>query len=319
MRISRSACLVSVVAIVLGATLLTAGPVARPKARVGWRTDFAAAWNEAQRSQRPMIVHFHAHWCGPCRQMERHVLNTPELMQQLGTNFIGVKVDSDQHPELIRKFSIDALPSDIFIDSDGRVVSRSEGYQDKQNYLARLHRIDAQLAQSRKIRIAKNDANAANPPSRIDSRPAVDPNAGSQANPSTGQPPVQPKSAEPIVGLDQYSPVALSKWRKWRKGYPQYTATHQGVTYYMSSSEEWREFQDDPARFAPRLLGCDPVVLWKSDRAIPGSTQYGAYFDNELFLFANAESRTQFKKNPFLYTRTQHVLRADQIERTVLR
>ena len=251
--------------------------------------------------------------------MERRVLNTPELMQQLGTNFIGVKVDSDQHPELIRKFSIDALPSDIFIDPVGRVVSRSEGYQDKKNYLARLNRIDAQLTQARKIRIAKNDANAANPPNRIGSRPSADTKAATQPNPAGNRPPVQPMPAEPIVGLEKYSPVALSKWRKWRKGYPQYAATHQGVTYYMSSSEEWREFKSEPARFAPRLLGCDPVVLWKSDRAVPGSTQYGAYFDNELFLFTAAESRTQFKKNPFLYTRTRHVLRVDQIERTVLR
>ena len=86
------------------------------------------------------------------------------------------------------------------------------------------------------------------------------------------------------------------------------------MVYLLYDSEEYREFQSDPAKYAPRLLGCDPVVLWNSDRAVPGSTQYGAYFDSELFLFTNFENRDRFKASPNLYSRPQHVLKVDQID-----
>ena len=36
-----------------------------------WRTDFEAASAEATQDQKPLLLHFHAVWCGPCRTMER--------------------------------------------------------------------------------------------------------------------------------------------------------------------------------------------------------------------------------------------------------
>jgi YHS domain-containing protein len=61
----------------------------------------------------------------------------------------------------------------------------------------------------------------------------------------------------------------------------------------------------------PRLLGCDPVVLYRTDRAMSGSTEFGAYFDGGLYLFTAPETRTEFKEHPMRYTRTRHVLRPD--------
>ncbi|TXT16678.1 MAG: thioredoxin, partial [Planctomycetota bacterium] len=117
-----------------------------------------------------------------------------------------------------------------------------------------------------------------------------------------------------LVGLDRYSPVSLAKHRQWRKGSPEFALVYQGVVYLLCDADEYREFRSDPSKYAPRLLGCDPVVLWTSDRAVPGSTQYGAYFDGELFLFSSPENRDRFKSSPTLYTRPQHVLKVDQID-----
>lgn len=43
-----------------------------------------------------------------------------------------------------------------------------------------------------------------------------------------------------------------------------------------------------------------------TNRAVAGSTKYGAYFDGELFLFASPENRERFKKTPYRFTRTRH-------------
>ena len=67
------------------------------------------------------------------------------------------------------------------------------------------------------------------------------------------------------------------------------------------------------------MLGCDPVILWESDKAVAGDIRFGAFFDDELFLFKSDERRRQFKASPEKYMRLQHALKADQIERTVMR
>jgi YHS domain-containing protein len=126
---------------------------------------------------------------------------------------------------------------------------------------------------------------------------------------------VESPASKITLGLDGYSPVALSKSRQWVRGKQEFAFNWQDVTYWMTSAEELREFEKNPRQFAPRLLGCDPVILWQTDRAIAGSTQFGAFFDGELYLFSTQDSRDQFKQNPIRYTQTRHVLRPEQVTR----
>ena len=291
-----------------------------------WRSDFAKAWEDAQRLHQPMLVHFYAHWCGPCRQMERTVLNSPEVLKGLEANFIAVKVNSDEHQELVEHFNVRALPCDIFVHPDGHVISQTEGFQARSRYHSKVAQIGAQFEHSVTIRNAKGNRskgqaiakNGESEPSVLRPKKRNDEsahNTNSQRSPS----PVHMGKTRSLVGLNGYSPVSLGSSRKWIKGKKEFSHTYQDVVFYLANAEELREFQEDAGRFAPQLLGCDPVVLWNSDRAVLGNTQYGAYFDNELYLFDSAQSRQRFKDNPLRYTRTRHVLRVDRIDVTRLR
>ena len=63
-----------------------------------WGHDLAAAEAEAAKLQRPLVIHFHATWCGPCKKMEKELLNTPHVLKSLDAGFVAVKVDLTNNP-----------------------------------------------------------------------------------------------------------------------------------------------------------------------------------------------------------------------------
>jgi thiol:disulfide interchange protein len=104
-----------------GAVVPSQGVVAQSaKADSGWMKDFDTAQSESQRLNRPLLIHFHADWCVPCRRMDRDVLSSPELAEQFQQAFVGVKVDADQHPELLKRFGVRSLPADVVVSPDGK-------------------------------------------------------------------------------------------------------------------------------------------------------------------------------------------------------
>ncbi|MBX3439700.1 MAG: hypothetical protein KF861_19580, partial [Planctomycetaceae bacterium] len=121
------------------------------------------------------------------------------------------------------------------------------------------------------------------------------------------------------VAIDGFCPVTLWKNRQWIKGDPQYVIEHRGQTYYLASTEMMTEFEGNPRKYVPQLLGCDPVILVDTDLAVPGSVRYGAFYDEELYLFTTQENRQAFKQNPDRYTRTRVVQNINEIDRPLVR
>lgn len=120
---------------------------------------------------------------------------------------------------------------------------------------------------------------------------------------------------QPLVGLDGYCPVTLRSTRAWKAGNKDFALDHDGQTFYFAAADMRDEFKANPRRFAPRLLGCDPVVLSESDLAIRGSVKFGAFYEGELFLFETADNRSKFRKDPTRYARQQHVVKPEDVKR----
>jgi YHS domain-containing protein len=190
------------------------------------------------------------------------------------------------------------MPTDIFIEPNGARMVSMEGKHALDDYVASIERQYtryADLVASRQPAPAAPEANIA----------ATESNA----------PPAKTASQE--VMLLGYSPVALWDHRKWEKGSPQFAAEFRGQTYFMASAKELEKFQMNMSRYAPQFLGCDPVLISKDDRAVAGSTRYGAFYDEELYLFTSDANRKLFKSNPDRYVREKVVLNIDEIETIV--
>ena len=323
----------AVVAIATGLALTQAQtPAEQPLSKTElapreWITDYGAARREARRLGLPLIVHFHTSWCGPCRKMEREFLGTPAMRDLLGEKFVGVKIDGDREEWLVKAFRVGGFPADVVVAPGGRILNSTSGQKSKSQYFHLMNQVLKQNApQLQKARalalvelrqsstIASSEPNP-RPPVGSE-RPATTPPTigntipGSTPGPASTPP---PESRPPIVGLNGYSPVSITADRKWIRGRKELAATHQGVVYYLASEKEQRRFQQSPQRFVPRMLGCDPVELWRSDRAVQGSVQFGAFFDKQLYLFTNSETRNEFKRDPLQYIRMRHALKATEI------
>ena len=302
----------------------------------------------------PLIVHFYAPWCVPCQEMERETLSSKQLLGQFGRQVIGVKIDSDEEPGLTEAFRVEGLPCDIVIAPDGLIVGRNSGKQERSEYLAMVTKLSGRFREERAAAIARLQQSAPSLPVTKPNLPAVPPrtdvqgsrnlasNSGAsrpQGRPATPrQQPntqtltprqaTQPPSATPtpslasnppLVGLDGYCPVHIQSKREWIKGRGEYSTTWQGVVYQFPTEADLRTFQSAPQKYAPRMLGCDPVQLWLTERAVQGSVEFGAFFNGDLFLFVSAESRNQFKVNPSRYVQLRTAFHADDVIGTRLR
>ncbi len=262
-----------------------------------FRKDFKLAMKEAEEKKLPLLVHFYADWCMPCKRMDRDVFPSAAVKEMLGSRFVAVKIDTDKHKELLGQYGIEILPSDLVIDPlTSRVIALHSGPQDRNTYLATTSQAEAKFLK-------------AHPSNQVVATPVAE---AKSDKPELGE-------AKPIIGLAGFSPVALTNKRQWNRGSAEFACEFKEVTYYLSSQEELEAFRSTPDTYAPKLLGCDPVILWESDKAVSGDIKYAAFFDNELFLFKSDERRKQFKASPEKYIRLRHALKVDQIEPAVIR
>ena len=83
----------------------------------------------AQRTGRPILLDIGASWCHWCHVMDEGTYSDPEVARLLLQNFIAVKVDRDEHPEIDRRYQrqVGALTGDggwpltAFLTPDGQV------------------------------------------------------------------------------------------------------------------------------------------------------------------------------------------------------
>lgn len=197
-----------------------------------WMTDFEAARKRAEELQRPMLIHFGADWCGPCRQMERNVLHTTKVKEQIRSSVVAVKVNVDRQPKLAARFGVTSLPTDLFIEPDGTRLMQSAGYRPASEYASSVARASTRY----------HDLLAARRPAEPKAPIAAVP----QNEDESPKPKVTSKSrTEPV--LDGFCPVVLWEQRRWIKGSPQFKTEYRGQLYHLSSEESLEMFEENPS------------------------------------------------------------------------
>lgn len=86
---------------------------------------------------RPVVVDFHALWCGPCKT-QSPILK--EVAAELGDSVRVIKIDVDQNNILAGKYQIQSVPT-VIVFKGGKPVWRQSGVVSKADLLRVLKQI----------------------------------------------------------------------------------------------------------------------------------------------------------------------------------
>lgn len=80
--------------------------------------------------QRPVLLEFGKGWCRPCKYMKPILEDTAGAYKGRA---IVTTVDMDANVDLVRKFGIRVMPTQIFLWPDGREFFRNEGVLEREH------------------------------------------------------------------------------------------------------------------------------------------------------------------------------------------
>lgn len=130
---------------------------------------FAQALAKAKKENKKLMVDCYTLWCGPCRHMAKNVFPDENLGKYMNANFVCIQLDMEhgEGPELNKTFNIEAYPTFIFFDAEGKEMNRFEGMCMQNEFQKRCERIlkgeapivkeDSETAKKVQSQVAKKD------------------------------------------------------------------------------------------------------------------------------------------------------------------
>lgn len=101
-----------------------------------------ASWKEilkkAKAEKKVIFLDAYASWCGPCKLLQKNVFTKKAVGDFYNEKFINVKMDMEkgEGPALAQVYPLEAYPTLLFIDGNGRVLKKVLGLQTPEDLIA---------------------------------------------------------------------------------------------------------------------------------------------------------------------------------------
>ena len=90
-----------------------------------------ANFNSLIKENRPVVVDFHATWCGPCKA-QAPILK--EVAEEFGERVRVIKIDVDQNRNLAERYQIQSIPT-LMVFKNGELKYKQVGVHSKAQLL----------------------------------------------------------------------------------------------------------------------------------------------------------------------------------------
>lgn len=101
-----------------------------------------ASWREvlkkAKAEKKVIFLDAYASWCGPCKMLQKNVFTKKAVGDFYNGKFINVKMDMEkgEGPALSQVYPLEAYPTLLFIDSNGKVLKKFIGAPSPEDLIA---------------------------------------------------------------------------------------------------------------------------------------------------------------------------------------
>ncbi|ADB40053.1 thioredoxin family protein [Spirosoma linguale] len=101
-----------------------------------------ASWKDilkkAKAEKKVIFLDAYASWCGPCKLLQKNVFTKKAVGEFYNGKFINVKMDMEkgEGPALSQVYPLEAYPTLLFIDGNGKVLKKVLGLQTPENLIA---------------------------------------------------------------------------------------------------------------------------------------------------------------------------------------
>ena len=146
-----------------------------------------------------VLLNFHAQWCGPCHKVR------PAVEELIRDGYPIKRIDIDEEPDLKRRYGVDAVPTFVVVDRDGRELGRLSGPRSAGD-LARFYKTCAAKA--------RPPADASQPPASRGDRRSGDEEGDEDRDVDADRTPRRRVAARGVEDVERSEP-AFSNPKPW--------------------------------------------------------------------------------------------------------
>ena len=100
-------------------------------------SDWNKALAEAKKQHKLIFLDAYASWCGPCKLLKKNTFPNKEAGEYFNKNFVNVAMDMEkgEGPALAEKYAVNAYPTLIITDAEGKIITYTQGYIDSKQLI----------------------------------------------------------------------------------------------------------------------------------------------------------------------------------------
>ncbi len=98
-------------------------PRANRAAEIRWQEWSPAAFEQAARESKPLLLAISAVWCHWCHVMDETSYSDAEVIRLLNESFVPVRVDNDERPDINARYNQGGWPSTAFLTPEGELLA----------------------------------------------------------------------------------------------------------------------------------------------------------------------------------------------------